>query len=50
MLTVYSLFVSAGLAYKPSAESTAGWFGVRGKHCWLADKPSQAVTGCRTGC
>ena len=48
---VFSPFVSARLAYKPSAESTAGWFGVRGKHYWLADKPSQiqTVTGCRTG-
>jgi len=40
-LIIFSLFVSARLAYKPSAESTAGWFGVRGKHYWLADKPSQ---------
>ena len=52
LICLLSLFVSTGLAYKPWAESTAGWFGVREKHYWLADKPSQirAVTGCRTGC
>ena len=46
-----SLFVLAGLAYKPWTESTAGWFGLREKHYWLAYKPSQiqAVTGYRTG-
>jgi len=38
LICLLSLFVSAGLAYKPWAESTAGWFGVREKHYWLADK------------
>jgi len=43
-IEIYSLFVSAELAYKLLAESTAGWFGVREKYCWLANKPSQIQT------